>query len=161
METELLHATLLTPTDLLRLDKASIQAYADEWVATRAEEGWDLLEPLAVAAKLELLASRIKDGAKRAALTEITQYGRQGVSKVGVTMLAKEVGVTYDYSNDRVWMELNRIALSALEDRKVQEVILKSIPPEGRLMMDEGTGEEYRAYPPLKSAPMGVQLSIN
>lgn len=152
--------SLITPPDLTRQTKAELVAYADNWVTTRAQEGWDLLEPLAAAAKMELLASAIKDKAKQAALTEVGQYGRQGVTRSGVAMILKEAGVTYDYSNDRVWCELNRTVLAALEQRKEQETFLKSIPPEGCLCVDESTGEEYRAYPPLRSASDGIQLSI-
>jgi hypothetical protein len=70
------------------------------------------------------------------------------------------LNLSYYYSEDRVWAELNRTVLAAIASRKQQEEFLKHIPYEGRIVMDESTGEEYRAYPPAKSGGDGVVLNI-
>lgn len=154
-------ATITVPVQTLtESSKAGLLAYADALVNTYVEEGYDLLNLMAESAKLELLAARIKEKAKEASLTEVNRYGREGVSKLGVSMTIKEVGVTYDYSTDPVWQELNRTVADATAKRKEQEALLKSLPYGGRLMVDEFSGEEYRAYPPAKSGGDGVVLSI-
>ncbi|QIP15711.1 hypothetical protein G8759_25290 [Spirosoma aureum] len=154
-------ATITVPTQsLTEAGKARLLAYADTLVAGYHEEGYDVLGLLAESAKLELLAARIKEKAKEVALTEVSLYGREGVSKLGVSMTIKPVGVSYDYSGDRIWQELNRTVLVAIERRKQQEEILKSLPYEGRIMVDENTGEEYRAYPPVKTGTDGIILKI-
>jgi hypothetical protein len=150
----------LPTTTLTEATKAELLEYADTLVATHRDEGYDVLGLLAEAAKLELLATRIKEKAKAAASDEIALYGRKGTMKLGVEMLVKEVGVSYDYSSDRVWAELNKTVAEATATRKAQESLLRTIPYEGRIMMDEGTGEEYRVYPPAKSASDGVTLSV-
>ena len=154
-------ATISIPVQSLsEAGKAQLLAYADTLVKTYHDEGYDLLNLLAESAKLELLAARIKEQAKAVALTPVSQYGREGVAKLGVSMTIKEVGVSYDYSADRVWGELNRTVLAAVEQRKQQEALLRSLPYGGRMMMDEETGEEYRAYPPTKTGSDGVILWI-
>ncbi|RYC69737.1 hypothetical protein [Spirosoma sordidisoli] len=142
------------------LDKKGLLSLADQMVRNSHEYGLDVLAMLAEATKLELVATRIKEQAKSVALNEVLTYGRGGVSKLGVSMTTKEVGVSYDYSGDRVWKELNRTVLAATAKRKEQEEILRSLPYEGRIMMDEETGEEYRAYPPARTASDGVVLTI-
>lgn len=146
--------------NLLESPKSGLVAYADKLVSEYVEGGKDLLALMAEAAKLEILAQRIKDQAKEAALTEVRTYGPKGVSKFGVGITIKEVGVTYDYKLDPVWQSLNQTVAEATAKRKQQEDILKALPYEGRTMMDESTAEEYRAYPPAKKGGDGVVLSI-
>ncbi|GAB2571623.1 hypothetical protein [Spirosoma areae] len=154
-------ATITVPVhSLTNSTKKELFAYADTLVNTYDGEGYDLLNLMAEAAKLELLAARIKEKAKAVSLNEVSTYGREGVARLGVSMTIKAVGVTNDYSLDPVWVELNQAVSEATAKRKEQEEILKSLPYGGRMMMDETTGEEYRAYPPAKSGADSVVLSI-
>ena len=154
-------ATITVPVQSLTAGtKKDLFAYADALVNTYDGQGYDLLNLMAESAKLELLAGRIKEKAKAVSLNEISRYGREGVAKLGVSMTIKAVGVTYDYSADRVWQALNQVVADATAQRKEQETLLKSLPYGGRMMMDESTGEEYRAYPPAKSGADSVVLTI-
>lgn len=155
-------ATITVPTtSLTDARKAELLRYADALVITYDSEGYDLLKLLAEASKLELLAARIKEKAKEIAINEVHRYGKKGIAKLGVSMTIAEVGVSYDYSQDPVWSRLNDAVKVATAFRKQQEELLKALPYEGRIMMDEETGEEYRAYPPAKSGSDGVILKIN
>ena len=140
--------------------KQTILTYADTLVATYTESGYDTLHLLAEAAKLELLAARIKEQAKVASLPDVSQYSKQGITKLGVSMVVKEVGVSYDYSADPLWVALKALETSATQDRKDHEEYLKRLPACGKPTIDPTTGELYRAYPPLRKASDGVVLTI-
>lgn len=159
-----MNAIVTTPAldvpNLLDTPKEGLISYADKLVNSYVEDGKDILALMAEAAKLEVLAQRIKDQAKEVAINEVRSYGPKGVTKLGVGMTVKEVGVTYVYKLDPVWQSLNQTVAEATAKRKEQEDILKALPYEGRTMMDEETAQEYRAYPPAKKGGDGVVLSI-
>jgi|GEM_PF-6966543 len=139
--------------------KAELIRYSTELVAERSDGG-DVLGLLVQAAKLELMAATIKDHAKVAGLSDVLSYGKGGVSRQGVTLTTADVGVKYDYSVDPVWQRLNDDVADATAIRKQQETFLRALPYEGRMAVDELTGETYQAYPPAKSGGEGVIVKI-
>ncbi|ARK08900.1 hypothetical protein A6C57_00455 [Fibrella sp. ES10-3-2-2] len=148
------------PADTTAFDKTVLTAFAREYVAELVENGGDVLSLLAQAAKLELLAEELKEQAKKAALEEVRQYGKEGVSKGGVSMIVKESGVKYDYTIDPTWANLNATVVEATKARQQHETYLKALPYEGTTYTCDATGNMYRAYPPAKRAGETVFLEI-
>ncbi|MBC3785746.1 hypothetical protein [Spirosoma utsteinense] len=141
-----------TKKDLTELAKASVDDVA--------ENGQDTLALLALAAKLEHFAGEVKKSAKGRGVADLAKYGKGAVAISGVKLQIKETGVSYDYSADPVWVSLNVQLEHAKDNLAAQEKTLKGLPYEGKMMVDEVTGDLYRAYPPAKSAKESIQATI-
>ncbi len=125
-----------------------------------AETGQDTLALLALAAKAGTLRRRSQKAAKGRGVEDLAKYGKEAVAISGVKLQIKETGVTYDYSADPVWVSLNVQLEHAKDNVSAQEKVLKGLPYEGKMMVDEVTGDLYRAYPPAKSAKESIQATI-
>lgn len=156
---------MTTTLELARLQlaesgKSDLCTYADALVETYYTEGYDTLLLMAEAAKLELIAARIKEKAKAVSVREVQTYGREGVTKLGVSMTIREVGTTYDYSTDQVWQQLKDRERIAADHRKQHENYLRALPDGGKITINDETGELYCAYRPAKEASDGIILTI-
>jgi len=94
-------------------------------------------------------------------LTEGMKHGKSFEFN-GSKMEIKETGVKYDYSNcgDQEWsaieVEINR----RKELQKEREKFLKSVPIEGIEIVSNETGEVIKVYPPSKSSPTSIAVTL-
>ncbi|MEZ0485431.1 hypothetical protein [Fibrella aquatica] len=140
--------------------KKELAQFATEFVRQLVEDGGDSISLLAQAARLEFLATCLKESAKTATIEEVRAYGKEGINRYGVSMTVKESGTKYDYSLNPTWANLNAVVAQATEARKQHETYLKAIPYTGTMYTDESTGDTFRVYPPAKKAGETVFLEI-
>ncbi|GAB3550296.1 hypothetical protein [Spirosoma fluminis] len=151
---------VLTLNNISGWSKKELSELAAVSVADVAENGEDTLALLALAAKLEHFAGEVKKAAKAAGIQDLAKYGREPVTKSGVKLVLKETGVSYDYSNDSIWLLYDERVKQAEACRKEHEELLKKIPRSGLGVTDPTTGETYLAYPPLRKASESIQATI-
>ncbi len=151
---------VLTLNNIGVWNKKELTELAQTSVAEMAECGDDVLGLLALAAKLEHFAGEIKRVAKDRGIDDLAKWGKSGVSKSGVVLVPKEVGVTYDYSRDPIWVRQTGQIAQLDEQLARRETLLKSLPVEGQLQVDEETSEIFRAYPPLRTGRESIQATI-
>ncbi|MBO0947226.1 hypothetical protein [Fibrella forsythiae] len=151
----------LIPQQVATADsKTKLAEFAQEFVTQLVEDGGDSISMLAEAGRMEFLAKCLKDAAKVATLEEVRQYGKEGITRYGVTMTVKPSGTQYDYTLNPTWQNLNAKVIEATKARTAHETYLKALPYEGRMYVCDDTGDMYRAYPPAKTAGETVFLEI-
>ena len=160
MESQLVSADSQFMLRIADMNKVSIPAEAMR-VATEIDEmGGDLIRATAIARKMALYASEFEKAAKKKLETEVVQYGKAGVSRVGVRLKIGE-SVSYDYSGDPVWVRLNQAVIAAEKARDAWQKTLKTIGnPQGRPTIDPATGEVYTAYAPIRKASDTIKAEI-
>lgn len=88
---------------------------------------------------------------------EVEKYNGRFTSISGAKIEKVEAGVSYDYSNDSKWQELNKTAEEAIEARKKHEEALRRISP-GKLLVDESTGEVFTG--PSKKSTSTYKITL-
>ncbi|WP_019986489.1 hypothetical protein [Rudanella lutea] len=144
---------------LAYMNKSGLTAAAGFLPEYADAEGYDTAALTAMAAKLRYFAETLEKSAKGKATAEVMIYGRDGVTRHGVKLVASEY-VRYDYANNAHWNELNEVVGNATAARKVHERYLDTCPHEGRVRVDEQTGEAVRDYPPVRIAQDIIKATI-
>ncbi len=80
------------------------------------------------------------------------------ITKAGAKIEACEVGITYDYSNDIGWRELDRQVKELEEKRRELEIRLRLITP-GKTIVDGETGEVFIG--PVKSSKSSYKVTLS
>ena len=108
---------------------------------------------------LELAQERIKEHLNKLALVEAEKYKKE-VYK-GFLVNVQEMGQTYDYSqcNDPILVEINEEFERIKALKKGREDMLKTLK-EATPMIDSKTGEQFDAYPPMKTSTTSIVLKL-
>ena len=100
------------------------------------------------------------------ALDELSQYGKEKVTKLIFEISQIEIGVKYDFSHDPIWNKLNNSVNSAKEALKAREELLKNVPRPDSLKgvkamteLDTDTGEYFELLPPVKSSKTTLKFT--
>jgi hypothetical protein len=140
------------------MTKAQIGQAACSLVDTLLENGNVLLAAEGLSA-MEAFAKEVK------ADPRFTEYVREELAKTGgkytttsgAKVEIKETGVSYDYTSNPQWVELNDQVKAAEEKRKALEERLKKIPA-GKMLVDEETGETLIG--PAKSSKSSYAVTL-
>lgn len=123
------------------------------------------INPLEFLGKMEFMSQAIDKAIEQIradVVDELQRYGSEakvGVVKSGITFKLKEVGVKYDYSNSKMWLDRNKEMSAIKDDMKALESQLKSLKGK-QTIVDEETGECYENFPPIKSSKTSVEVTI-
>ena len=91
-------------------------------------------------------------------LDELAKEKGKHTTESGTKIEAVEAGVSYDYSSDRTWVELNNKSEHIKTYMKAREEILKKIPP-GKLLVDADTGETLIG--PAKKSTSSYKVTLS
>lgn len=121
--------------------KRDIQLLALMAVETVLEKG----NPTVVAEQMAVMENYIKavKGDRRFTdyvREELAKNGGKIISASGAKMEACEGGISYDYSANPAWVELEQTIATLEVQKKQLETRLRAIP-QGRLLIDEESGE--------------------
>ncbi len=150
METEQSTGLTITPASLKTLTKTDITELSRNIVYDYLEGYKSPAEGLFFAKKLKELAEQVEENLKGAAADELKLSKGEKREFMGATVNEQMVGVRYDYAStgDKQWIELN----AKLKDReKFLQGIKGSV-----ILVDEGTGEVYTVFEPVKSGKMSL-----
>lgn len=148
------------PISAVGYTKQDIQGIADKIVNNMLESG----NETDVAIGLSVLESLIKSVKERKEFVSAVRdaIARQGIKGKmtlpnGTIIENAEVGTKYDYSSDNTWQSLNAELDTVKAKVKEREDLLKKIP-EGKMMVDEDTGETI--YAPVKTSTSSYKISL-
>ena len=83
------------------------------------------IQTLAAITSLEKLTAAVKKGIAEKVLDEHDKYGEKKISAYGASFERCEVGVKYDYSEDKEWRMLQENIEAIRVEQKARELILK------------------------------------
>jgi hypothetical protein len=129
-------------------------------VITEVEEGRQ--DPLKVALYMKTLEKIVKNVSERLSehyLREAQKYGEKTFKHLGADISVGEVYTAYDYSacKDPVWSDLEKIIISAGEQMKEREKLLKTLT---KPFVEVIEGEAVTINPPVRKSREGIKISI-
>lgn len=146
------------PTIKEGLSKKQIAELADQSVNNVLEEGNVFQVAEALAAMEEFVKNVRKDERFVQFLRdELAKHHGRLITNSGAKIETCEAGVSYDYSNNGEWRELDGQIRSLTEQRKVVEEKLRIVAP-GRMAVDPDTGEVIEG--PMKSSKSTYRITL-
>ena len=140
------------------LSKRQISELADQSLNNVLEEGNVFKVAEALAAMEEFVKNVRKDERFVQFLRdELAKHHGKLITTSGAKVELCEAGVSYDYSNNAEWRELDEQIRILTEQRKVVEEKLRSIAP-GRMAVDPETGEVIEG--PMKSSKSTYKITL-
>jgi hypothetical protein len=152
MNNELL---VFTGTELL--NKEGQAAYAKALVQKVEEDGRDILQTIIALASMSNIAEEAAKALDALCCDEIAKHGKS-VTIHGVLLKLIEAGVSYDYSTDDRWCEINERFKQVKKEKDDWEKYLKTLRP-GTIVTDKETGE-VTAVAPVKSSRSTYSLTF-
>jgi hypothetical protein len=141
------------------LSKREITELADQSVNTVLEEGNVFQVAEALAAMEEFVKNVRKDERFVQFLRdELSKHHGRLVTNSGAKIELCEAGVSYDYSNNSEWKELDEQIKILSEQRKAVEEKLRRVAP-GRMAVDPETGEVIEG--PMKSSKSTYRITLS
>jgi polyribonucleotide nucleotidyltransferase len=140
------------------LSKTQIKVLADSAVSGVLEDGNVLQVAEALSAMDEFVKTVRKDD--RFIDSVIEELGKSKgriTTASGAKIETTEAGVSYDYSQNADWKELDSQIKELTEKRKAIEEVLKKIQP-GKMLVDEETGETLVG--PAKTSTSSYKLTL-
>lgn len=103
----------------------------------------------------------MKKATKENQLKEAEKYGERALNLHGFLIEKSDVGVRYDYSTcrDPEWEQLKTDFDSIKKRMEDRQGVLKAIK-EHLVVVDEGSGEVTKIYPPAKSGKEGLKFTM-
>lgn len=98
-------------------------------------------------------------GLKPGGLKEAQSYNDRNLAIQGAKIGITETGVSYDYSADAQWQELNAAVKAATEKRKEREEFLKALKGVMQVV-NEDTGEVQEVRPPVKKSTTSISVTL-
>ena len=140
------------------LGKKQIAALADQSVVKVLEEGNVFQVAEALAAMEEFVKNIRKDGRFVEFLREeLSKHRGRLITSSGARVEVCEAGVTYDYSSNGEWRELDQQIQMLTEQRKALEEKLRRLAP-GRMAVDPETGEVLEG--PIKTSKSTYRITL-
>jgi len=141
------------------LSKKQIAHLADQSVNNALEEGNVFQVAEALAAMEEFVKNIRKDERFVQFLRdELAKHHGRLVTTSGAKIELCEAGVSYDYSNNGEWRQLDEQIKMLTEQRKTVEEKLRILAP-GRLAVDPETGEVIEG--PMKSSKSTYRITLS
>lgn len=141
------------------LSKKEILQLADQSVSNVLEEGNVFQVAEALAAMEEFVKSIRKDERFVEFLREeLTKHRGRLITNSGARIEVCEAGVSYDYSNNGEWRELDEQIKILSEQRKALEEKLRKVAP-GRMAVDPETGEVIEG--PIKTSKSTYRITLS
>lgn len=141
------------------LSKRQIADLADQSVNDVLEEGNVFKVAEALAAMEEFAKNLRKDERFVQFLRdELSKHHGRLVTASGAKIELCEAGVSYDYSNNGEWKELDEQIKILTEQRKAVEEKLRTLAP-GRMAVDPETGEVIEG--PMKSSKSTYRITLS
>jgi len=94
-----------------------------------------------------------------AALKELEATGQKNYPVNGAKVESAETGVSYDYSADLLWQELNEKYLEAQAALKEREATLKTVKTPYPQVL-ESSGEAFTVRPPIKKSTTSLKITL-
>jgi hypothetical protein len=140
------------------LTKKDIESAADAAVTNLLENG-GALEMAERISALEAFLKAVKGDERFTSYVreELAKNGGKLTTASGAKIEAMGAGVSYDYSQNGIWVELDRQEKEIAAKRKALEEKLKTIPA-GKMMVDEEDGEVWVG--PSKSSKSTYRVSL-
>ncbi len=134
------------------LTKANIQSFAEKFISSVTEGHENPLKTAAILSGLETAIKAIREGIKDVVVTECKEAGKGQYN--GVKIETMEAGGKYDFATCKDVIYNGLAAEMEALDIKVKErqKFLKALPKDGLTITDEGSGETWKAMPPIKPA---------
>lgn len=141
MRKSLMQPKTLLPAISGGLTKAQISTLVQQSVENVLERG-NILQMAEVVSVMEEFIKGFRKDERFIDYLREELIKNQGaiITKAGAKIEVCEVGITYDYTCDSGWRELDRIIKELEVGRKALEKQLRCIPP-GRTIVDGDTGE--------------------
>lgn len=140
------------------LSKKQISELADQSVNNVLEEGNVFQVAEALAAMEEFVKNVRKDERFVQFLRdELAKHHGRLITNSGAKIEICEAGVSYDYSNNGEWRELDEQIRVLTEQRKAVEEKLRIVAP-GRMAVDPDTGEVIEG--PMKSSKSTYRITL-
>jgi len=141
------------------LSKREIADLADKSVNNVLEEGNVFQVAEALAAMEEFVKNVRKDERFVQFLRdELSKHHGRLITNSGAKVELCEAGVSYDYSNNGEWRELDEQIKILSEQRKAVEEKLRKVAP-GRMAVDPETGEVIEG--PMKSSKSTYRITLS
>ena len=141
------------------LSKKQIAEMADQSVTTVLERGNVFEVAEALAAMEEFVKNVRKDERFVEFLRdELTKHRGRLTTNSGARIEVCEAGVTYDYSSNGEWRELDQQIKMLTDQRKSVEEKLRKLTP-GRMAVDPETGEVLEG--PLKTSKSTYRITLS
>lgn len=141
------------------LSKEQIADLAEQSVNNVLEEGNVFQVAEALAAMEEFVKNVRKDERFVDFLRdELTKHRGRLTTNSGARIEVCEAGVTYDYSNNGEWRELDQQIKMLTDQRKAIEEKLRKLAP-GRMAVDPETGEVLEG--PLKTSKSTYRITLS
>lgn len=141
------------------LSKKQIAEMADQSVGTVLEQGNVFEVAEALAAMEEFVKNVRKDERFIEFLRdELTKHRGRLTTNSGARIEVCEAGVSYDYSSNGEWRELDQQIKMLTDQRKAVEEKLRKLAP-GRMAVDPETGEVLEG--PLKTSKSTYRITLS
>ena len=92
--------------------------------------------------------------------SEISKFGGKYVSPRGASFELAETGTKYDFSQDKIWTEINSEIQFLEVQRKNRESLLKTLS-KPIIETDPLTGETFTVYPAVKSSTSSFKITLS
>lgn len=161
---EVIQETPDTPMSVLELfstSKDSIKLFGDNIIDQVKEGKVDPLRVAALTRTMDQISKYINDNIKENQRTEALKYGEKPFNAFGCEMHYTAVDTKYEYAScgDEVYDRLMQLKANLDQQIKNRQEWLKMMgKPE--ILVDEATGSQYTAYPPIKKTTMGLKVTI-
>ena len=141
------------------LNKKDIARLAGQSVENVLEKGNVFQVAEALAAMEELIKNvRTDERFVQFLRDELAKYHGRLITNSGAKIETCEAGVSYDYSNNGEWRELDQQIKILTEQRKVMEEKLRTVSS-GRMAVDPETGEVIEG--PVKSSKSTYRITLS
>ncbi len=140
------------------LSKGQIAELADQSVNNVLEKGNVFQVAESLAAMEEFVKNIRKDERFVQFLRdELSKHHGRLITNSGAKVELCEAGVSYDYSNNGEWRELDEQIKKLTEQRKIVEEKLRTVAP-GRMAVDPETGEVIEG--PMKTSKSTYRITL-
>lgn len=141
------------------LNKKDIAGLADQSVEQVLEKG-NVFQVAEALAAMEEFIKNVRNDERFVQFLrdELAKYRGRLITNSGARIETCESGVTYDYSNNGEWRELDQKIKILAEQRKVVEEKLRTVTS-GRMAVDPETGEVIEG--PMKSSKSTYRITLS
>ncbi len=142
-------------------NKSQITELAHYTARMMVENGQEAIRPYCQGEKVKHFIAELQKALKDSGgfRDEVFGYGKGGATKEGVNLTLAGRN-EYDYSGDDMWNDLKAAAERAAEALKAHQEMLRKLPAEGLIIVNEITGVQYRAMRPAVISGETVKATI-
>jgi hypothetical protein len=132
------------------LTKLEVENLAIEDIKSVIENGnYDLLRVLVELRRYDIYLTKLIETIKLPALENAKKTGNKNFNYADAKVIVTKT-VSYDYSVDKIWSEINADLTNIKERMKKHQEFLKELDSNITEIIDESTGEVLKVTPPIK-----------